>query len=172
MSPPDIRRAKVKDAQAFHRVEEDAAALLRTEPSLAGITIPPSRSRAQYEEIIRQGHSLVAVTDRVVVGIAAARPFGRELHLHELSVASAAQRRGVGTALLIALIDRARAAGFDAVTLNTFRDIPWNAPFYARHGFQEVENVGLHARLSAALEAAVAAGLPRERRCAMSLSLR
>jgi hypothetical protein len=29
----------------------------------------------------------------------------------------------------------ATGQGFDAVTLTTYRDVPWNAPFYARLGF-------------------------------------
>src|SRR5690606_28430341 len=44
-------------------------------------------------------------------------------------------RRGIGGRLVEAVLDHARAAGAPAVTLTTFRDVPWNAPWYERHGF-------------------------------------
>ena len=162
-----LRLAHPEDAAQFAEVEEDAARLFLSEPSMAGIAMPPSRSAEQYRAIIALRQSLCATCDGEVVGFAAARPAGRELHLHELSVAIAFQRRGIGATLLRALKIDARNAGFQAITFHTFRDIAWQAPFYARHGFAEVENLEDHPRLVAGLEAAVEAGLPRERRCAM-----
>ena len=167
MSDWSLRLARPWDAGAMTQVETDAARLFASEPSLAGITMPPARPPEAYAALIAERHCLVAVADTKVIGLAACRPCGRELHLHELSVASAYQGRGVGTRLLHAVAVDARNAGFRAVTLNTFRDIAWNAPFYARHGFVEIGDIAAHPRLQAALEAAVAAGLPRERRCAM-----
>jgi hypothetical protein len=32
----------------------------------------------------------------------------------------------------------AHAQGHPAVTLSTFRDMPWNRPFYRKHGFRDV----------------------------------
>jgi len=61
----------------------------------------------------------------------------------------------------------ARNSGFQAITLNTYRDIPWNAPFYARHGYVEVENFEGRPHLAQSLDSAVELGMPRERRCAM-----
>jgi len=37
--------------------------------------------------------------------------------------------------------DWARAEGYGAVTLTTFRDVPWNGPFYRKLGFQPVEEL-------------------------------
>lgn len=166
-----LRLARSEDAPKFAEVEEDAARLFGSEASLADIAMPPARSAEQYRAIIDQRQSLSATCDDEVVGFAAARPAGRELHLHELSVALAFQRRGIGATLLRALKIDARNAGFGAITLHTFRDVAWNAPFYARYGFVEVEQVRDHPRLAAGLEAAVAAGLPRDRRCAMICTL-
>ena len=33
--------------------------------------------------------------------------------------------------------DWARARGYDDITLATYRDVPWNGPFYASEGFVE-----------------------------------
>jgi 4-diphosphocytidyl-2-C-methyl-D-erythritol kinase len=48
-------------------------------------------------------------------------------------------RRGIGAALLEHACDWARAAGYRRVDLGTLADVPWNAPFYARHGFVAVD---------------------------------
>ncbi len=162
-----LRLAQPEDAEAFTSVEDDAADLLREEPSLHGTPIPPSEEPAHYRKLIRRGHCLTATIDTRVVGFAAAGSIGRELHLNELSVERAAQGKGIGAALLRALIIDARNCGMRAITLNTYRDIPWNGPFYARHGFVEVENFEGRPHLSASLEAAAALGMPIERRCAM-----
>src|SRR5262249_58850809 len=34
--------------------------------------------------------------------------------------------------------DWAASRGFRALTLSTFRDVPWNAPFYERRGFRAI----------------------------------
>jgi GNAT superfamily N-acetyltransferase len=46
--------------------------------------------------------------------------------------------RGIGAALIEHLAGVARADGRPALTLTTFRDVPWNAPYYARLGFAEL----------------------------------
>lgn len=167
MSEFSIRLAQPGDADDFHRVEEDAAILLREEPSLAGIPVPPSESAAHYRGLIGRGHCLAATVDETVVGFAACGTIGRELHLHELGVERAQQGKRIGATLLEAVAIDARNAGLRAITLNTYRDIPWNGPFYARHGFVEVENFEGRPHLLQSLEAAAELGLPRERRCAM-----
>ena len=32
----------------------------------------------------------------------------------------------------------AQARGYPAATLSTFRDVPWNGPFYRNHGFRDL----------------------------------
>jgi GNAT superfamily N-acetyltransferase len=55
-----------------------------------------------------------------------------------MDVLPAYGRRGLGGRLLEAVCDWARAHGYPAVTLSTFRDVPWNGPFYRRHGFRDL----------------------------------
>lgn len=167
MSEFAIRLAHPSDAASFHAVEEDASVLLAEHPSLAGIPLPPSLSVEAYGAMIEARQCLAATSGEQVIGIAAARRYGRELHLHELSVARAFQGQRIGTTLLGALKIDARNSGLRAITLHTFREIPWNAPFYARQGFVIVDDLDAHPRLAQGLQAALDAGLPRDMRCAM-----
>lgn len=167
MSGYRIRLARSEDAGAFHRVEEDAAGLLREEASLAGTVIAPAMAAADHARIIAKGRSLAALHEDRIVGFAAIRTAGRELHLAELSVARAHQRRGIGSLLVRAVMIDAHNSGYRAITLNTYRDIPWNAPFYARLGFVEIENFEGRAHLAQSRQGATLRGLPLARRCAM-----
>jgi ribosomal protein S18 acetylase RimI-like enzyme len=117
--------------------------------------------------MIRHRHCLTALSGDRVVGFAAARRVGNEVHLHELSVAIGFQQKKIGATLLSALKIDCKNSGVRAITLHTYRDIPWNAPFYERHGFVIVDDLEVHPRLAAGHAAAVEFGLPASRRCAM-----
>lgn len=171
MTDFSIRLARTGDAKAFHAVEEDAAGLLREAPALEGIPIPASASTADHARLIEKGRSLTALVGEEIVGFAESAPVGRELHLYELSVTRAHQGRGIGRTLLNALKIDARNSGYRAITLNTFREIPWNAPFYARMGFVEVKSFESRPHLRQSLDEAVALGIPAETRCAMVVFL-
>ena len=57
-------------------------------------------------------------------------------HIEQVSVAPSHARRGLGAALIDHL---AAVTDTPALTLTTFRDVPWNAPYYARLGFHALE---------------------------------
>jgi hypothetical protein len=44
----------------------------------------------------------------------------------------------LGTALIERTVAQARHLGFATLHLSTYRDVAWNAPYYARRGFLEV----------------------------------
>ena len=66
-----------------------------------------------------------------------------DLYLDQVSVTPAAERKGAGTTLLDAVSAEASRRGLWGVSLSTFRDVPWNAPFFAKRGFQEIPRAGL-----------------------------
>jgi len=65
-----------------------------------------------------------------------AEPVDGALHVEQVSVHPRAARRGVGRELLAYAAERAREEGLAGLTLTTFAEVPWNAPYYARLGFR------------------------------------
>jgi GNAT superfamily N-acetyltransferase len=58
-------------------------------------------------------------------------------HLEQLSVQPDHAGQGIGRALLRAGCVWAAEHGYSEITLATYRDVPWNGPFYASEGFVE-----------------------------------
>ncbi|GAB4083044.1 GNAT family N-acetyltransferase [Modestobacter muralis] len=81
----------------------------------------------------------VLVVGEPVRGFAVLDLFDGAVHLEQLSVHPAHSRQGIGGALLAASVEVAREHGADRITLLTYADVPWNAPFYARHGWEVTE---------------------------------
>jgi GNAT superfamily N-acetyltransferase len=67
-------------------------------------------------------------------------------HLDEVAVLPGRMRQGVGTRLVEAACAWARSHGYRAMTLTTYADVPWNAPFYERLGFVPVQDYGVDVR--------------------------
>jgi GNAT superfamily N-acetyltransferase len=159
-----LRLAHPQDAEAMPGIERAAAVAFAAAP---GFDFTRTRSEADYARLIRKGHCLTALVGEAVAGFLVAEPFRRELHIWEMDVAPAFQRRGIGAGLVRAAQIDARNTGFKALTLTTFRDVAWNAPFYARLGFEEVTAIDAHLRLAGELANDADDGLPADRRCAM-----
>jgi GNAT superfamily N-acetyltransferase len=58
-----------------------------------------------------------------------------DVHVEQVSVHPGAARRGIGRTLLDHAAAYAAARGASALTLTTFAEVPWNAPYYVRCGF-------------------------------------
>ena len=61
------------------------------------------------------------------------------VYVEEMDVLPAHARCGLGARLLAGVCAWAHAQGHPAVTLSTFRDVPWNGPFYRKHGFRDLQ---------------------------------
>ena len=132
---PSIRPATPADHAVLQGVEDAADRLLidwlgATSWSAAA----PGETRAALD-----GFVLVLELDGAVVGFAHVLDLGRVAHLEQLSVTPEHGHRGHGRRLLDAAITEARRRGHHRMTLRTYADVPWNAPFYQRHGFTEEE---------------------------------
>jgi GNAT superfamily N-acetyltransferase len=101
------------------------------------------------------------------VGFAAVTELDGHAHLAELAVHPDHGRRGIGGALLAEARGWAARAGFRALTLTTFRDLPWNAPWYRRHGYREFPRADWGPGLRAQWAAEEATGIVVAPRIAM-----
>ncbi|MEU0068344.1 GNAT family N-acetyltransferase [Streptomyces sp. NPDC006332] len=93
------------------------------------------------------------------------------LHVEQVSVHPDSARRGVGRSLLEHLAAHARSEGAPALTLTTFTHVPWNAPYYARCGFQLMDASSLTPGLVRIREGEAAHGLDRWPRVCMRREL-
>ncbi len=130
------------------------------------------QSAERHRELIGAGTNWVAAAggDRPV-GFLSAEIAGQDLHIWEISVDHLHQGFGIGRKLIRHAIDAAAAHGLAAVTLTTFRTIPWNCPYYERLGFSTLDEAALSPRLSDVLDLEAEHGLQRDTRCAMRLDL-
>ncbi len=95
-----------------------------------GLDLPPDDPT---DELTRAEHVLVAGSP--AVGFAVINTVDGRAHLATLGVHPAHGRRGVGSQLLAAVCDLSSELGRQAITLTTFVDVPWNAPWYSDRGF-------------------------------------
>ncbi|MEP0390985.1 GNAT family N-acetyltransferase [Erythrobacter sp.] len=162
-----LRLAQKDDAAFMPDIERAAGALFREVAGLASLADAGTLPVERLQRYIRKGHCLVAHSGERMIGFLVSEPFGRELHIWEVDVHPDFQGKGVGAGLLRACMIDARNSGFTALTLTTFRDVPWNGPFYERRGFEELAALDAHQRLANELALEADQGFPIERRCAM-----
>ena len=162
-----IRRARPSEHALLPEIERKAGALFETVDWLSSGQTEPF-SVEFIEAVARDGMVFVAADDKdFPVGFALTSFLDRALYIHELDVAPPHGRRGLGRRLIDAASAFAVENGARAVTLSTFRDIPWNGPFYARVGFREVPRNQWTPAFHLLHHREAELGLPVERRCFM-----
>lgn len=102
-----------------------------------------------------------------LVAFLLAEPVDGCLHVAQVSVHPATAGHRLGQALIAHLGRLAAAQGAAGLTLTTYRDVPWNAPYYRRLGFVEIPEQRLRPGLRAIRELERTAGLDRWPRVAM-----
>lgn len=159
-----VRPARGSDLAALAAIERAAGALF-AEAGMQGAFLAETTPAATLRASLAGGLLWVATdADDRPVGFALASVLDSGPHLEELDVHPDFGRRGLGAALVAAVLDWSRAAGYGGLTLVTFRDVPWNGPFYERLGFRPLAADDLGADLHEHLENEAARGLPSERR--------
>jgi GNAT superfamily N-acetyltransferase len=141
-----VRAASAADLLEVPAVEAAADGLFRERGVLDLPAAAPADLRARAWRVL--------VVGRPVAGFAVLERVDGEVHLEQLSVHPSAMRQGIGAALLEAAVSTARAAGAHRVTLLTYADVPWNGPWYARHGWRVTDDLapGLRALAGSEVE--------------------
>lgn len=164
-----IRPTTRNDIAALPAIERAAAGRFRDFPALAWLADGEVISAEQHLGYVERGLSWLALANDLPVGFILAEAHPSSLFIVELSVDLDWQGKGIGRQLIACVADHARNRGLTALTLTTFRDVPWNAPFYARLGFDYVTE--LTPELRQKREDETAHGLAFDSRCAMRLPL-
>jgi GNAT superfamily N-acetyltransferase len=132
-----IRVADGDDLARLEQIENEADALLIDFLHAADWSAAPGIER----RMSRVGYVLALAENENedTVGFVHVLLMADRAHLEQLSVLPSHVRRGHGRSLVEAAKAEAAALGCDSMSLRTFADVPWNAPFYADCGFVEAE---------------------------------
>lgn len=169
--PVRIRAASGGDLAVMRDIERAAGGLFR-EIGMAEIADDEPLPLAELDRYRREGRAWVAAgEDGVPVGYLVADLVDGCVHVEQVSVHPRAARRGVGRLLLDRAAGYASAGGGAALTLTTFAEVPWNAPYYARCGFRVLPDAGLPPGLRAVRAREAAHGLDRWPRVCMRRDL-
>lgn len=131
-----IRSARAEDLTLLTLIEQSAAVLFQNTPYsflMKAEPLPLEFVQQQFQA----GQVWVAVDqDDTVIGYAITREVDDTLYLQQIDVEPSHGRRGIGSKLIHTICSWAKNHGDRVVSLSTFRDIPWNAPFYEKLGFR------------------------------------
>lgn len=162
----EIAPARAADVPVLPFIERAASVLLAGHAPAS--VLAETTSLVAFHAARREGRLLVALAAGRPVGFAhIGRRERRAAHLEEIDVHPWHGRRGLGRRLVAAVCQWAAEHQYAWVTLTTFRDVPWNAPFYARLGFTEIPDDELGPALRAVLVDEARRGLDPARRLAM-----
>ncbi|MEM8807546.1 MAG: GNAT family N-acetyltransferase [Cyanobacteria bacterium P01_G01_bin.38] len=169
-----IRLAERSEVAKLSAIEKAAAepfydylsTLELTPDKLDEIVSLPFLLRAQTA-----GRLWVAIVESQPVGFIVGRPLAESFFIVELDVLPSHTRLGIGTALMRTACDYAQAQEFEAVTLTTFRHVPWNIPFYETLGFKVVLVEDLSVEMQEIVEHEDRYGFKREHRAVMKAAL-
>ncbi|MEU9144648.1 GNAT family N-acetyltransferase [Streptomyces sp. NPDC048349] len=142
-----IRAARLDELPLLQDIERAAGRCFRDigMPEIADDEPLPLGELADYQ---RAGLAWVAADpaaapDGVPVAYLIADRVDGNLHVEQVSVHPDSARRRIGRSLLDHLAAYATREGAPALTLTTFTEVPWNAPYYARCGFLPLDEGAL-----------------------------
>jgi len=165
----NIRLTQEQDVSLLPNIERSAGESFRELPDLAWIADDDVMAGETHLKYVTNGTSWVAVADGQIVGFLCAEIVERNLHIWLLAVRQEWQGNGIGRRLMKTAIDHAHCNKLESVTLTTFREVPWNEPFYRSLGFEIIESTKVEPRLDQILQDEINHGIPGDLRCAMQL---
>jgi predicted N-acetyltransferase YhbS len=155
-----IRPARFEELPLLSHIENSAAALFLDTPYAFLVNDDPLPLNFVQQQF-QAGQVWVAVDcHEIVVGYAIAREVDDTLYLQQIDVELEHGRRGIGSALIKTVCDWAQQQGYEIVSLSTFWDLPWNAPFYSKMGFRPVDEAELTTGFQQIRLKELEAGLP------------
>ena len=165
-----IRPARQRDLAALREIERVAGDWAALGMHAVAEDEPPSI--AELREYQRDGRAWVAVDDDdLPLAYLIAMWVDGNVHIEQVSVHPDAAGRRLGRGLIEHVAAWARARSAPALTLTTFAEVPWNAPYYRRLGFRPLTDGELTDGLREIRAREAAHGLDRWPRVAMRRDL-
>ncbi len=162
-----IRCALIEELPLLSDIELSAAQLFVDTPYAFLVNDQPLSLDFVIQQF-RSGRVWVAVDDRdTIMGYAIAEDVDGEAYLRQIDVQQAFGRSGIGSKLVECVCLWAKDRHYQRILLSTFLDIEWNAPFYAKLGFQILAEAELTAGFQQIRYKEATAGLPINRRVIM-----
>jgi len=130
-----IRKATPNDFVNLPAIEKEAAQAF-AEAGFVDIAEMDPLPASFYDGLPPAAIILVAEQADKITGFCVVIKIDGEAHLKELSVSYNSSGKGIGKALLQQAVHEAYGKDYQAMTLTTFADLPFNAPFYQHCGFK------------------------------------
>ena len=166
-----IRAARESELPLISALEKSGDQLFRA-AGMDRIADAPAPEPDAYRPAVEDGRLLVAVDERdSALGFIRLEMLDGGPHVEQVSVHPDCAGRGIGASLLAAAEQLARARGYRRMTLTTFRDVPWNGPYYIRLGWSVLPAADLPPELAAARQRERDLGLDEWPRQAMAKNL-
>jgi GNAT superfamily N-acetyltransferase len=166
-----IRPARESELPLISALEKSGEGLFRA-AGMDRIADAPAPEPDAYRPALQGGRLLVAVNERdSVLGFIRLEILDGDPHVEQVSVHPDHAGHGIGATLLAAAEQLARARGHRRMTLTTFRDVPWNGPYYTRLGWSTLREADLPPELAAARQQERDLGFDEWPRQAMAKSL-
>jgi GNAT superfamily N-acetyltransferase len=143
-----IREAGQEDLPGLREIERRAGELFR-EIGMDAVADDEPPTISDLLRYVRDGRAWVATNDREVpVAYLLLDVVDHKGHIEQVSVDPSHSRRGLGRLLIEHAAAWARQHGLTSLTLMTFAEVPWNAPYYEALGFRRLSEreitPGLH----------------------------
>jgi len=143
VTEPRLRPARVDEVECVRDIERRSASrFLGTDRAWLAEDAPTDaetlirRIAAEGLQVAEDGHGapVAFVMFREVDGCG---------YVEQIDVLPEHAGRRIGAALLASVAATGRSRGWPALLLSTFKDVPWNAPYYRRLGFVDLDDADL-----------------------------
>lgn len=161
-----IRPAAATDLHLLPAIDGAACAQFRA-LGMGFVADDPPSTVAELEPSLHAGRLWVATVGGRIVGYAIADVIDGSAHLEQVSVDPDWAGRRLGAALIDEVARWSVTRGDRWLTLTTYVEVPWNAPYYRRLGFAPVPDAQIGPELRAVRAREAAHGLDAWPRTAM-----
>ncbi|MCJ1307568.1 hypothetical protein MMC25_001215 [Agyrium rufum] len=138
------RTASKLDINHIWVIDSSATKKFGSIPALADLAAGEETTE-KFERWLEHGRVYLVEDKNRPVGFVAVHEVDDVLYIDEIGVHENHQGRGLGAMLLEAVFQRAQEIAWEKnrevarVSLTTYPDVPWNGPWYKKHGFEEFD---------------------------------